>query len=627
MTPSRAISGLALAALAFSVPAALSAKTVPERGLLRLAAGETLDDSSRISRDAAIEVDLGGTPVGRGMLVDLVRVRNLSLADGEKPTDAIFLSGPVSVDADIFYDPSAGVVRARILGVHEGVPMKVTVWGAGGAQGKEPRQFWDHEGDGTWSQGVPGLYDTALFFGDAFALGWEGSGENRVPPFGTLALRNSRLLFRSGAGWPYLSPRRIAGTGVLALSGSGLQTVKDHPCTSRSGVSVDVAYFSAGQDSWLWGKEAPIRIDGPVVMTNGFFRIYRDVTFNGGITADSPYGPGMIERDAQCVINGTFTVGSPFIISSGNRINGTVIMSGGKLTLGKGVAVPRIEPPPGGSFEIRRVNDDTVITPVFWTTARISFLVAGFISAIAALMGLAFFFGVKVRRRSRELEASRRERDLERAAYDAVRRERLRLSMDLHDDFQQLLTSARFRLVAGENFVAEGAGAAGCEQLRAARAALDSAQSGLRATLWTLSEESEGPGSLLDVFRHAISRMAHWQGVVELEQEGEEPELARRLVGRLLMILQEAVGNAIEHGDATKVRVKVSFGKGWLEMTVADNGDGFDPSAVGEARGHFGIRNMAMRAKAGGGTFSIDSAPGRGAVLKVSFPADPHLGK
>ncbi len=593
---------------------------VPEDGLLRVKAGDSLEAGSTIGEGAAIEVALGKTPLRRGATFELVKAKGLSFSGGETATDCIFLSGPTGVEADIYYSPRRAAIMVKILEVHPKVAMKVTVWRAGARDSKDAVQFWDHESAETWSNGVPGLCDTAVFFGDALALGWQSADDNRVPPFGTLALRGGRVEFKSGVGWPYLSPRKIAGTGILALAGTGIRTVGERPCTSRPGITIDMSYFSAGQDAWLWGREGPIRIDGPVVITNGFMRAYKDVTFNGEVTVDSPYGPSLIERDAECAINGSLHVNSPIVIGSGNTVNGTVFMSGGRLALGKGIPAPRIEAPAGGSFAIRRVNDDTIITPIFWTPGRIALLVTGFAAALFALMATAFFFGFKVMKRSRELKASERERELERVAFDAAGKERLRLSMDLHDDFQQLLTSARFRLVAGTNFVDHGELDSGREQLEAARIALDSAQTGLRATLWTLSEESEASGSLLDLFRHAISRMAHWKGVVELEREGTEPKLARRLMGRLLMILQEAVGNAITHGDATKVRVKVVFGEKALTMTIVDNGEGFDAKGVGPAKGHFGLKSMESRAREGGGSLSVDSSPGKGARVEVTLP-------
>ncbi len=65
-----------------------------------------------------------------------------------------------------------------------------------------------------------------------------------------------------------------------------------------------------------------------------------------------------------------------------------------------------------------------------------------------------------------------------------------------------------------------------------------------------------------------------------------------------------------------------------LTVTVTDNGRGFDPppvlaaeADVGVEGGHFGLRGIQDPVAMLGGTFSLDSSPGQGTVLRVSVPA------
>ena len=66
-----------------------------------------------------------------------------------------------------------------------------------------------------------------------------------------------------------------------------------------------------------------------------------------------------------------------------------------------------------------------------------------------------------------------------------------------------------------------------------------------------------------------------------------------------------------------------------IELTVTDDGRGFDPERVlareedvGVEGGHFGLRGIQDRVEMLGGTLTIDSAPGRGAALSVVLPAE-----
>lgn len=259
-------------------------------------------------------------------------------------------------------------------------------------------------------------------------------------------------------------------------------------------------------------------------------------------------------------------------------------------------------------------DDLEVLTrPPFWTPLRARIAVG-----MGAFLGFGLVFWVVSLRRTVSRQVKVIEKALrEKAAADGARRERLRLSHDLHDDFQQLLSGTMFRISAALNWLAEGDSPRTKEQLEKATANLVHTQSQLRTVLWGLQEESEGPRSLMGLFHYAAGRMAHWEGIVEITSTGSEPALARTLAGGLLMILQEAVGNAIRHGRAKRVTVNVAFGDGRLTLTVADDGCGFD--TVEHARG-LGLGSMDERAKALGGSFRIESSPNAGAKVTVEIP-------
>ena len=234
----------------------------------------------------------------------------------------------------------------------------------------------------------------------------------------------------------------------------------------------------------------------------------------------------------------------------------------------------------------------------FWTPTKFWFLI-GWILFIAGVL----VFWVKSR---------------EAAKADAVQRERLRLSRDLHDGFQQLLAGSMFRLEAAMNLLPEDATEARV-QLEKVSDSLYHTQTGLRAALWSMTEESEGPQNLSGLVKYAAGRLAHWQGVVNFEFRGEERHVPRTLTGEVLMGLQEAVGNALRHGGATDVKVVFSFRRDGLVILVRDNGCGFDPATV-EGAGHLGLRSMRERAERHGGTMKITSEIGAGTIVVVRLP-------
>ena len=223
-----------------------------------------------------------------------------------------------------------------------------------------------------------------------------------------------------------------------------------------------------------------------------------------------------------------------------------------------------------------------------------------------------------VARKTEQLETTIREKVHDKVEADAIRRERLRFSYELHDNFQQLLASCRFRLETLDLMLPEDATAERA-QLEKAQTALDYTQNGLRTALWGMTEESEGPKSFTGLLNFAMKRMAHWEGLVFLSVEGIEPLGARKFAGLLLMVLQEAVGNALKHGGATRVDVKLVFKEDALSMSIADDGCGFDASKP-FGTDHLGLSGMKMRVASCGGTLSIESAHGRGTTVFVRVP-------
>ena len=255
---------------------------------------------------------------------------------------------------------------------------------------------------------------------------------------------------------------------------------------------------------------------------------------------------------------------------------------------------------------VRVDGHDESRLPPYWTAAKVWMLMG---IVVPTLLAAGFAAIVLLRR-------------FERERYNATRRERLRLSHDLHDNLQQLMAATMFRLDAAQSLFDCDAKSAK-EQLGWAKKAVEGTQAGLRSVLWDLQEESEVPESLTGLVRYAVGRMPHWEGRISTESSGREPSGSRRLGGRFLMIIQEAVWNALARGGAKMVRIRLFFRPGLVRLMVSDDGCGFDVGAApGVKDGHLGLSSMRQRAEEIGGNFSIKSEPGRGTSVIVEVPCE-----
>lgn len=318
------------------------------------------------------------------------------------------------------------------------------------------------------------------------------------------------------------------------------------------------------------------------------------------------------ERNIQVDMPWALDVALPddFVVGATVRVTGALAYTSiENLEEGKFARIENLELIPMTGDDVKIVN--RAPPPPFWTMRKIR--------AVFSVVGLVFllmFIWVvtlrkMLRRKMRELAESIRERETTRIEADASRRERLRLAADLHDGFQQYLAGAMFRLKAARNYLPKEA-VKSAEQLEKVHEALQHTQNGLRSTLWAMNEESEGPESLMGLFAFVARRMPHWEGIVEIKSEGEERAVARNYCGSLLLVVQEAVANAIHHGKATKVEVLIHFSEDEIVLSVVDNGTGFDVEEVSSLSGHYGLKTMERRIGELGGTMKIESSPGAG---------------
>ncbi|HEX4231980.1 MAG TPA: response regulator [Bryobacteraceae bacterium] len=87
-------------------------------------------------------------------------------------------------------------------------------------------------------------------------------------------------------------------------------------------------------------------------------------------------------------------------------------------------------------------------------------------------------------------------------------------------------------------------------------------------------------------------------------------------------IVQEALQNVAKHAVAESVDIALVGGKTRVELSIRDNGIGFDPVALKRGTG-LGLISMAQRAKLASGDFEIQSRPNAGTQIHVSVPREP----
>lgn len=207
---------------------------------------------------------------------------------------------------------------------------------------------------------------------------------------------------------------------------------------------------------------------------------------------------------------------------------------------------------------------------------------------------------------------------------DLHERERVRLGFDLHDGPMQTLAAALLQVRMMHDLsecVCDEACSASVTELEATLAeALDQMYSVIEALRGCPSDSG---GLIAPVQAHVESFAARFGIAVDLTVEGDEVPVSPSLKIAVFRIVQEALSNVLRHAGTDRARIRLSVSPQEVICEVADDGCGFDPSAMPESpmrRGTLGLTGMRERARLLDGTVEILSAPGQGTTVRARIP-------
>ena len=129
---------------------------------------------------------------------------------------------------------------------------------------------------------------------------------------------------------------------------------------------------------------------------------------------------------------------------------------------------------------------------------------------------------------------------------------------------------------------------------------------------------------LVGAVRESVDALQVITPRITIEVEGEEQRQSQHIEFQLLRIVQESITNALKHAQAQNIIVRFTFTRDELEVTITDDGIGFDatqPPAVHSTR--FGLLGMRERAAKIRATLAIHSTPGTGSTITITVPTRP----
>lgn len=190
----------------------------------------------------------------------------------------------------------------------------------------------------------------------------------------------------------------------------------------------------------------------------------------------------------------------------------------------------------------------------------------------------------------------------------AVLDDRRRLARELHDGVAQELAFIR-----GESYAIPERVPARARIMAACDRALDDA----RAAIQALGRPGTEP---LGFILHRAAREMAERYDIELEVDVDDSITARgEQKHALLRIAQEAVSNAVRHGEAQRLCLSLTRDGDRQRLTISDNGCGFDVVPINSETGGYGLTSMRDRARALPGSFDLSSKRGVGTQVTVTW--------
>src|ERR1035441_8982394 len=140
--------------------------------------------------------------------------------------------------------------------------------------------------------------------------------------------------------------------------------------------------------------------------------------------------------------------------------------------------------------------------------------------------------------------------------------------------------------------------------------------------VWAVSPENDTWNSLaeyLSEYANEFFAVTNVRCRLEMPLDLPPYPLPSEVRHGLFLVIKEALNNSLKHAHASEVRIRVAEQGSGVEITITDDGRGFELDQTRAAsRGH-GLQNMHERIESLGGMFQIDSGPGKGTRVTIGI--------
>jgi signal transduction histidine kinase len=205
-----------------------------------------------------------------------------------------------------------------------------------------------------------------------------------------------------------------------------------------------------------------------------------------------------------------------------------------------------------------------------------------------------------------------------------ITEERTRIAREIHDGVAQDLAFLVMKIGVAEKLLGQGKDKELKSELREVSGQLRRDLRDVRRIIFALRPVDIEAIGFLPALQKFVKDFGQANEIdTELVITGEAINLAPKLETALFRLTQEAMNNTRKHARAKHIWVALTFADNLATLVVRDDGRGFDEAhalQAARARGSVGLTQMRERAARAGGTFELETAPGKGTRITVTLP-------
>jgi len=202
--------------------------------------------------------------------------------------------------------------------------------------------------------------------------------------------------------------------------------------------------------------------------------------------------------------------------------------------------------------------------------------------------------------------------------------ERAAIARELHDELGQILTALRMDAVWMANHLKESDARAASRAL-AMCDIIDRTIDEVRGIALRLRPSVLDDLGLIPALEWYTTDLEKRSGIAIILNHHDVPQMDDLVATAAYRIAQEALTNVVRHSSASHAEVSLEGEKGFLMITVTDNGKGFTVSELSESD-CLGLAGMRERAALAGGSLEIESSPGKGTRVRCRLPFSGRMG-